>query len=200
MGISVESTYVLPEVDLGTRQKSMESLQIFSYCISLRVNKTKRIREKNVSEVILFCWQNYRCIINNAYCRINSLQYPRLKMVAKVWISPQFFIVPSRSFTCLHCEINFSQLMLISVLFVLIRLFQKSNKQCGISINKKKRKTSILCLLGFCCQSSTSTYAINKALGETGFFDDGKKQSCTSKGFFVPHAETVITRTTVWMQ
>lgn len=29
--------------------------------------------------------------------------------------------------------------MLISVLFVLISLFQQSNKQCGISINKKKK-------------------------------------------------------------
>lgn len=81
--------------------------------------------------------------------------------------------------------------MLISVLFVLIRVFRKSNRQCGISINKERKKKkkqkinpSILCLLGFCCYSSTSTSTINKALGEIGFSDDRKNSDVLLKDFF----------------
>lgn len=46
----------------------------------------------------------------------------------------------------------------------------------------KKKPPSILCLLGVC--NSTSTSTINKALGEIGFFDDRKNSDVLLKEFF----------------
>lgn len=64
---------------------------------------------------------------------------------------------------------------------------------------KKKIKPIILCLLGVCCYSSTSTSTINKALGEISFFDDRKNSDVLLNDFFFL-AETVISRAIVWMQ